>query len=51
MLQIEKTEEEKEEAKDIKSDTPNSVYYMEQCIPNACGTIALLHSVGNNLDV
>jgi len=27
-----------------------SVYFMRQVIRNACGTIALLHSVGNNLD-
>ncbi|XP_076298304.1 ubiquitin carboxyl-terminal hydrolase [Lasioglossum baleicum] len=27
-----------------------SVYYMKQYIHNACGTIALIHSVANNLD-
>ena len=27
-----------------------SVYYMKQTIGNACGTIALLHSIGSNLD-
>lgn len=27
-----------------------SVYFMKQVIRNACGTIALLHGVGNNLD-
>lgn len=27
-----------------------SVYYMRQTIGNACGTIGLLHAVGNNLD-
>ncbi|XP_046679365.1 ubiquitin carboxyl-terminal hydrolase isozyme L3 [Homalodisca vitripennis] len=26
------------------------VYYMKQFAQNACGTIALLHSIGNNLD-
>ncbi|XP_029162630.1 ubiquitin carboxyl-terminal hydrolase isozyme L3 [Nylanderia fulva] len=46
----EKIEEEKEEVKDSKSDAPESVYYMKQCISNACGTIALIHSVANNLD-
>ncbi|CAL1680412.1 unnamed protein product [Lasius platythorax] len=46
----EKTEEEKEEVKDTKSDAPDSIYHMKQCISNACGTIALLHSVANNLD-
>lgn len=28
----------------------DSVYFMKQVIRNACGTIALLHGVGNNLD-
>lgn len=46
----EKTEEEKEEVKNSKSDAPESLYYMNQCISNACGTIALIHSVANNLD-
>ncbi|XP_070168988.1 ubiquitin carboxyl-terminal hydrolase isozyme L3 [Polyergus mexicanus] len=49
----EKTKEEKEEeeeVKDSKSDVPDSIYHMKQCISNACGTIALLHSVANNLD-
>lgn len=27
-----------------------SVYFMKQVIRNACGTIALIHAVGNNLD-
>ncbi len=26
------------------------VYFMRQTISNACGTIALLHAVGNNTD-
>ena len=26
------------------------VYFMRQTISNACGTIGLLHAVGNNLD-
>ena len=26
------------------------VYFMKQTISNACGTIGLLHAVGNNLD-
>ncbi|XP_011160215.1 ubiquitin carboxyl-terminal hydrolase isozyme L3 [Solenopsis invicta] len=43
----EKTEEDKEEEKD---STPDSVYHMKQSISNACGTIALIHSVANNLD-
>ncbi|EZA56253.1 Ubiquitin carboxyl-terminal hydrolase isozyme L3 [Ooceraea biroi] len=39
-----------EEGKSSKSDTPDSVYHMKQSIPNACGTIALIHGVANNLD-
>ena len=29
---------------------PEGVYFMKQTIRNACGTIALLHSLGNCLD-
>lgn len=29
---------------------PKSVYYMKQTISNACGTVAMIHSVANNLD-
>lgn len=47
----EKTEEDKTESKDSKGDALDSVYHMKQYISNACGTIALLHSVANNLDV
>lgn len=32
------------------SNTSNSVYHVKQYIHNACGTIALIHSVANNLD-
>lgn len=28
-----------------------NVYYMKQTISNACGTVAMIHSVANNLDV
>ncbi|XP_018337918.1 PREDICTED: ubiquitin carboxyl-terminal hydrolase isozyme L3-like [Trachymyrmex septentrionalis] len=48
---IEKTKEEQAEAKDSKNDAAESVYHVKQSISNACGTIALLHSVANNLDV
>lgn len=30
--------------------TCQSVYFMKQTIRNACGTFALLHGIGNNLD-
>lgn len=46
-LQNEKSED--EAAKD-KSDTQDFVYHMKQYISNACGTIALVHSIANNLD-
>ncbi|XP_032691201.1 ubiquitin carboxyl-terminal hydrolase isozyme L3 [Odontomachus brunneus] len=49
-IKNDKTEEEEEAAKESKSDAPDSVYHMKQCISNACGTIALVHSVANNLD-
>ena len=29
---------------------PESVYYMKQTISNACGTVAMIHSVANNLE-
>ncbi|TGZ49561.1 ubiquitin carboxyl-terminal hydrolase isozyme L3-like [Temnothorax longispinosus] len=48
---IDKAEEDKAEVKDSKNDGPDSVYHLKQNISNACGTIALLHSVANNLDV
>ncbi|KYN04249.1 Ubiquitin carboxyl-terminal hydrolase isozyme L3 [Cyphomyrmex costatus] len=48
---IEKTKEEQAEVKDSKNDAAESVYHIKQSISNACGTIALLHSVANNLDM
>eukprot|EP00775_Hariotina_reticulata_P001552 gene1552-1891_t len=35
---------------DAASSYPQQLYYMKQTIGNACGTIAMLHSFGNNLD-
>eukprot|EP01028_Stygiella_incarcerata_P011408 TRINITY_DN644_c0_g1_i1.p1 TRINITY_DN644_c0_g1~~TRINITY_DN644_c0_g1_i1.p1 ORF type:complete len:250 (-),score=83.01 TRINITY_DN644_c0_g1_i1:358-1107(-) len=29
---------------------PPSVYFMDQTVGNACGTIGLLHAIGNNVD-
>ncbi|XP_012228476.1 ubiquitin carboxyl-terminal hydrolase isozyme L3 [Linepithema humile] len=43
-------ENEKEKVQEGKGDISDSVYHMKQSISNACGTIALLHSVANNLD-
>jgi len=46
----------KEFCKEIEGTKENdvvskNVYYMKQTISNACGTVALMHSVANNLDV
>lgn len=30
--------------------SPDEVFIMRQTISNACGTIGLVHSIGNNLD-
>ncbi|XP_037911693.1 ubiquitin carboxyl-terminal hydrolase isoform X1 [Hermetia illucens] len=30
---------------------PDDLFYMKQCVHNACGTIALVHSLANNKDV
>jgi ubiquitin carboxyl-terminal hydrolase L3 len=27
-----------------------NVYYLKQVVPNACGTVALIHGVANNVD-
>ena len=32
------------------SAVPADLYYMKQTVSNACGTVALFHSVANNLD-
>lgn len=47
---IDKTEEDQGDVKESKYDASESVYHMKQSISNACGTIALIHSVANNLD-
>lgn len=28
----------------------NNLYYMKQFVSNACGTVGLLHAIGNNTD-
>ena len=33
------------------AESSGKVFYMKQTISNACGTVALLHSVANNTDV
>ncbi|XP_008558674.1 ubiquitin carboxyl-terminal hydrolase [Microplitis demolitor] len=36
----------KEEGK----EPPKNVFHMQQCVSNACGTVALIHAILNNLD-
>jgi len=33
-----------------KQEVPSDLYYMKQTISNACGTVAMIHAVGNNTD-
>ncbi|KAJ1525218.1 hypothetical protein ONE63_010047 [Megalurothrips usitatus] len=42
--------EEEEKLKDKDQGIPSSTFFMKQITPNACGTIALLHGIVNNLD-
>ncbi|CAK9797259.1 Ubiquitin carboxyl-terminal hydrolase [Anthophora quadrimaculata] len=46
-------EDEEEKVKGVDTSTARdlSVYHMKQYIHNACGTIALIHSVANNQDI
>ncbi|GAB0092918.1 Ubiquitin carboxyl-terminal hydrolase [Sergentomyia squamirostris] len=39
------------ELKASPGNFPTDLFYMRQTIPNACGTIALVHSIANNPDV
>ncbi|KAH8413004.1 hypothetical protein KR009_007376 [Drosophila setifemur] len=43
--------EEHERIKDEKEDHPADLFYMRQFVRNACGTVALIHSLANNKDV
>ncbi|XP_026759043.2 ubiquitin carboxyl-terminal hydrolase-like [Galleria mellonella] len=46
-------EHKKKEESEILSkgqEISSNVFYMKQCLSNVCGTIALVHSVANNLD-
>lgn len=40
----------KQEAETKDQDVSSNVYFLKQTVGNACGTIALIHSVANNLD-
>ncbi|XP_027915633.1 ubiquitin carboxyl-terminal hydrolase 3-like [Vigna unguiculata] len=42
-----KTEEERLQQENEKKDYSNKVYFMKQTVGNACGTIGLLHALGN----
>ncbi|XP_047180774.1 ubiquitin carboxyl-terminal hydrolase 3-like isoform X2 [Vigna umbellata] len=42
-----KTEEERLQQENEKKDYSSKVYFMKQTVGNACGTIGLLHALGN----
>eukprot|EP01023_Acetabularia_acetabulum_P002153 TRINITY_DN10827_c0_g2_i3.p2 TRINITY_DN10827_c0_g2~~TRINITY_DN10827_c0_g2_i3.p2 ORF type:complete len:245 (-),score=58.49 TRINITY_DN10827_c0_g2_i3:1175-1909(-) len=47
-------DEEEEQLKsngEDKKELPEDVYYMKQTIGNACGTIGVLHAIGNNQEL
>ncbi|KAK2589258.1 hypothetical protein KPH14_007818 [Odynerus spinipes] len=48
--ELQNKEDEETKSKDNGKDTPDGVYHMKQIISNACGTVALIHSVANNMD-
>ena len=39
-----------QESENKDQEISPSVYFIKQTIGNACGTIALIHAVANNLD-
>lgn len=41
------SEEERIQQENEKKEASNSVYFMKQTVGNACGTIGLLHAIGN----
>ncbi|KAM7525501.1 hypothetical protein LguiA_015403 [Lonicera macranthoides] len=41
------SEEERKQQNSIKTDPIKGVYFMKQTVGNACGTIGLLHAIGN----
>ncbi|KAL5183901.1 Ubiquitin carboxyl-terminal hydrolase 3 [Glycine soja] len=42
-----KSEEERLQQENVKKDYSSKVYFMKQTVGNACGTIGLLHALGN----
>ncbi|KAL0124912.1 hypothetical protein PUN28_006638 [Cardiocondyla obscurior] len=51
VTKIDKIQDDISKNEHTKYDAQESIYHMKQSISNACGTIALIHSVANNLDV
>lgn len=48
--EIKNKEDEEIKSKDNAKDAPDGVYHLKQIISNACGTVALIHSVANNME-
>ncbi|KAL2747730.1 ubiquitin carboxyl-terminal hydrolase [Vespula maculifrons] len=48
--EVQNKEDEETKSKDNGKDRPDGVYHMKQIISNACGTVALIHSVANNME-
>ena len=48
-IQFEAYFEEQKKAR-MEQEVSSQVYFMKQTVGNACGTIALIHSIANNLD-
>lgn len=42
--------EQDEEIKKMGQEVPKGLYYMKQFIPNACGTVGIIHALGNNME-
>merc|ERR1711964_754241 len=40
----------KKEAETLESEYPDSIFFMEQQVGNACGTIGVIHALANNRD-
>jgi len=47
---IEHCTKQEEALKTSQQEVPKDLYYMKQTISNACGTVAMIHAVANNLD-
>jgi len=47
--EVKRSAEEQEVVEDGQKEVSNNVYFMQQTVGNACGTVAILHAVGNIL--